>query len=141
MENFVEQSEKESDKEGSSTFSEDRDGLRSYLEKESLGHLDKIFPLYISLDYFKSITEDDLEHDFHVKDAKQRLELMRAVVKLRDEDSDNDEHEVCSIFCYRRNCNYNIILYQTYLLTICQNHGLKAFFIYFALERLMVNNA
>lgn len=94
MENCDERSEKDNERESSSSFSEDREALRTYLEKESLIHLDKIFPGYISLDYFKSLTEDDLEHDFHVKDAKQRLELMQAVVKLRDEDSDNDEHEV-----------------------------------------------
>lgn len=96
MEKFGERNDKDNEREESSSFSEDRDALRTYLEKESLGHADKIFPAYISLDYFKSLTEDDLEHDFHVKNAKQRLELMQAVVKLRDDDSDNDEHEVGS---------------------------------------------
>lgn len=85
------------DKEGSS-FSQDRLALRAYLEKESLLHLDKIFPDYISLDYFKTVTDDDLEHDFHIKDPKLRLEIMKAVIKCRDDDNNSgNEHEEVSL--------------------------------------------
>lgn len=83
------------------SFSEDRAALRTYLEKESLDHLDEIFPSYISLDYFKTLTDDDLEHDFQIKDSKLRLEIMKAVIKCQEDDnSDNEDHEVRN-FCKR----------------------------------------
>lgn len=69
-----------------STTSEDREGsLRAYLEKESLGHLTALFPDYVSLHYFQSLTEDDLEHDYNVKDDKERELLMHSIIKLREE--------------------------------------------------------
>ena len=69
-----------------STTSEDREGsLRAYLEKESLGHLTALFPDDVSLNYFQSLTEDDLEHDYNVKDDKERELLMHSIVKLREE--------------------------------------------------------
>ena len=69
-----------------STTSEDRDGsLRVYLEKESLGHLTALFPEDVSLNYFQALTEDDLEHDYNVKDDKERELLMHSIIKLREE--------------------------------------------------------
>lgn len=85
----------------SRSFNQDRLELRAYLEKESLHHLDDIFPDYISLDYFKSLTDDDLEHDFQLKDAKLRLQVMKAVIKCRDDDnSGNEEQKVSSLFSF-----------------------------------------
>lgn len=69
-----------------STTSEDRDiSLRAFLEKESLGHLTALFPDDVSLSYFQTLTEDDLEHDYNVKDDKERALLMHSVFKLREE--------------------------------------------------------
>ena len=69
-----------------STTSEDRESsLRVFLEKESLGHLNALFPEHISLSYFQALTEDDLEHDYNVIDDKERELLMQAIVKLREE--------------------------------------------------------
>lgn len=81
----------------SGSFSQDRLALRAYLEKESLLHLDKNFPEYISLDYFKTLTDDALEHDFHIKDPKLRLEIMKAVIKRQDEDNSGNEQEEVSL--------------------------------------------
>ena len=87
-----------------STTSEDREGsLRAYLEKESLGHLTALFPDDVSLNYFQSLTEDDLEHDYNVKDDKERELLMHSIVKLREEFSAYEvrlqwhRHKFCSI--------------------------------------------
>lgn len=69
-----------------STTSEDRDSsLRVFLEKESLGHLSALFPENVPLSYFQALTEDDLEHDYNVKDDKERELLMKAIVKLQEE--------------------------------------------------------
>ena len=70
-----------------STTSEDREGsLRAYLEKESLGHLTALFPDDVSLNYFQSLTEDDLEHDYNVKDDKES-EIARGIFSVRGETS------------------------------------------------------
>ena len=56
-----------------STTSEDRESsLRVFLEKESLGHLNALFPEHVSLGYFQALTEDDLVHDYNVIDDKER---------------------------------------------------------------------
>jgi len=69
-----------------STTSEDRESsLRVFLEKESLGHLSALFPENVSLSYFQVLTEDDLEHDYNVKDDKERELLMQSIMKLREE--------------------------------------------------------
>lgn len=69
-----------------STTSEDRENsLRVFLEKESLGHLSALFPENVSLSYFQVLTEDDLEHDYNVKDDKERELLMQSIMKLREE--------------------------------------------------------
>ena len=69
-----------------STTSEDRESsLRVFLEKESLGHLSALFPENVSLSYFQVLTEDDLEHDYNVKDDKERELLMHSIMKLREE--------------------------------------------------------
>lgn len=83
-----------------SVSSFDRESLRTYLENESLLDFNDRFPEDASLDLFRSLTEDDLEHDYGVKDANDRNRLMHAIVRLRDEDSD-DENEVTTLDpCY-----------------------------------------
>ena len=81
-----------------STTSDDRDSLRSYLEKESLGYLTSLFPDDISLGYFQALTEDDLEHEYNVKDDKDRQLLMHSILKLREESSDDEVGENHSFF-------------------------------------------
>lgn len=68
-----------------STTSEDNTSLRAFLEKESLGHLIALFPEDVSIGYFQALTEDDLEHDYNVKDDKERELLMHSITKLREE--------------------------------------------------------
>lgn len=68
-----------------STTSEDNTSLRIFLEKESLGHLIALFPEDVSISYFQALTEDDLEHDYNVKDDKERELLMQSITKLREE--------------------------------------------------------
>ncbi|KAL9951873.1 hypothetical protein ACROYT_G044612 [Oculina patagonica] len=78
-----------------STTSEDRESsLRAYLEKESLGHLSALFPEDVSLSYFQALTDDDLEHDYNVKDDKERELLMHSIFKLR-EDLDSADEVTC----------------------------------------------
>ena len=80
-----------------STTSEDRDlSLRAFLEKESLGHLIALFPDDVSIGYFQALTEDDLEHDYNVKDDKERELLMHSIVKLREEFSADEVSNVSS---------------------------------------------
>lgn len=86
-----------------STTSEDRESsLRAYLEKESLGHLSALFPEDVSLSYFQALTEDDLEHDYNVKDDKERELLMHSIFKLREELDSADEVRL-SIITHRSN--------------------------------------
>ena len=68
-----------------STTSDDRESLRAHLERESLGHLSALFPDDMSLNYFQSLCEDDLEHDYNVKDDKERELLMHSILKLRED--------------------------------------------------------
>lgn len=68
-----------------STTSDGDTTLRAFLEKESLGHLCALFPEDVSLSYFQALTEDDLEHDYNVKDDKERELLMHSIFKLREE--------------------------------------------------------
>ncbi|XP_032239899.2 microtubule-associated serine/threonine-protein kinase 3 isoform X2 [Nematostella vectensis] len=75
------------------TFSQDRDELRAVLEKENLSHLNCYFPDCATLGYFKALTEDDLEHDLKIKDESERVRLMHCVIKLRDEDLDEQDNE------------------------------------------------
>lgn len=85
-----------------STTSDDREStLRAYLEKESLGHLTALFPEDVSLSYFQALTEDDLEHDYNVKDDKERELLMHSIFKLREEFS-ADEVRRCAIILIHR---------------------------------------
>lgn len=81
-----------------STTSEDREStIRAFLEKESLGHLTALFPEDVSLSYFQALTDDDLEHDYNVKDDKERELLMHSISKLRREEFSADEvRQVCS---------------------------------------------
>lgn len=76
-----------------SVLSFDRESLRTFLENESLIDLNDRFPEDTSLDLFRSITEDELEHDYGVTDPNDRHRLMHAILRFRDEDSD-DENEV-----------------------------------------------
>lgn len=68
-----------------STTSEDNTSLQIFLEKESLGHLIALFPEDVSISYFQALTEYDLEHDYNVKDDKERELLMQSITKLREE--------------------------------------------------------
>ena len=78
---------------GGSVASFDRESLRTFLEQESLIEFNDLFPEDTSLDLFRSLTEDELEHDYGFTDGNDRVRLMHAIVRLRDEDSD-DETEV-----------------------------------------------
>ncbi|KAJ7351670.1 Microtubule-associated serine/threonine-protein kinase 4 [Desmophyllum pertusum] len=77
-----------------STTSDDREStIRAFLEKESLGHLTALFPEDVSLSYFQALTDDDLEHDYNVKDDKERELLMHSISKLRREEFSADESD------------------------------------------------
>ena len=78
---------------GGSVASFDRESLRTFLEQEFLIEFNDLFPEDTSLDLFRSLTEDELEHDYGFTDGNDRVRLMHAIVRLRDEDSD-DETEV-----------------------------------------------
>ena len=79
-----------------STTSEDRDlSLRAFLQRESLGHLTALFPDDVSLSYFQALTEDDLEHEYNVKDDKERELLMHSIFKLREEFSADEVCNMC----------------------------------------------
>ena len=80
-----------------STTSEDNTSLRIFLEKESLGHLIALFPEDVSISYFQALTEDDLEHDYNVKDDKERELLMQSITKLREEFSADEVG--CNFVC------------------------------------------
>lgn len=75
------------------------DSLRAFLEREHLGHLIKFFPEDLSVGYLRSLTDDELEQDYNVRNDEDRAQLVRAIVKLRDEYSDDEEHEV-RVFLY-----------------------------------------
>ena len=82
-----------------STTSEDNTSLRAFLEKESLGHLIALFPEDVSIGYFQALTEDDLEHDYNVKDDKERELLMHSITKLREEFSADEVGKIVNMPC------------------------------------------
>lgn len=84
---------KRTESESSAISESDTESVRTFLEKEALGHLTHLFSEQLSLGYLRSLTDDELEHDFGVKDGQDREQLVRSILKLRDEYSD-DEHEV-----------------------------------------------
>nr|XP_054765269.1 uncharacterized protein LOC129272055 [Lytechinus pictus] len=56
-------------------------GLESYL---------RFFPVDFTLGHFRALTEDDLEDDYGVEKLPDRIKLMRAVHKAREEYDDRE---------------------------------------------------
>lgn len=107
-----------------STTSEDNTSLRIFLEKESLGHLIALFPEDVSISYFQALTEDDLEHDYNVKDDKERELLMQSITKLREEFSADEVGSSFSplipvIFA----CGFFVVLIFFFVAEFC-THGM-----------------
>lgn len=113
-----------------STTSEDNTctSLRIFLEKESLGHLIALFPEDVSISYFLALTEDDLEHDYNVKDDKERELLMQSITKLREEFSADEVG--CNFVCVRGSsfsplipvifvCGFVVVLIFFFLAEFC----------------------